>query len=237
MGICAAPHPSAGSCGLTDDEERMDISVLTLYSFLRSSASWRVRICLALKGISYQVVPINLRDPAKDLPEYRALNPQGFVPTLITEEGSLSQSLAIIDYLDSKYPEPPLLPRASTARARVQAMAQLIACDIHPLNNLRVLNYLRTSLGTSEPQISAWYQHWVHEGLAALEQIVSAYGGTYCFGDQITLADTCLVPQMYNARRFAADLTPYPKLRSIDSHLQSLPAFADSAPEKQIDAA
>jgi maleylacetoacetate isomerase len=211
--------------------------VLTLYSFFRSSASWRVRICLALKGVSYQVVPISLRDSAKDSPEYRALNPQGFVPTLITEEGALSQSLAIIECLESLYPEPSLLPSAAFARARVQAMAQLISCDIHPLNNLRVLNYLRTSLGTSEAQISAWYQHWVDEGLAALEQMVRAHGGTYCFGDRITLADACLVPQMYNARRFAVDLTPYSKLRSIDSHLQSLPAFADSAPEKQIDAA
>jgi maleylacetoacetate isomerase len=218
-------------------KRRKDKSVLTLHSFFRSSASWRVRICLALKGISYQMVPINLRDPAKDLPEYRALNPQGFVPTLITEEGSLIQSLAIIDYLDSKYSEPPLLPRASIARARVQAMANLIACDIHPLNNLRVLNYLRTSLGTSEPQISAWYRHWVEEGLAALEQMVRAYGGTYCYGVRITLADICLAPQMYNARRFAVDLTPYPTLRSIDLHLQSLPAITESAPEKQIDAA
>jgi maleylacetoacetate isomerase len=192
---------------------------------------------LALKGVSYQVVPINLRGAAKDLPEYRALNPQGFVPTLITAAGALGQSLAIIECIEMLYPEPPLLPSGAFARAQVHAMAQLIACDIHPLNNLRVLNYLRISLGTSEPQISAWYQHWVHEGLAALEQMVRAYGGTYCFGDQITLADTCLVPQMYNARRFAVDLTPYPKLRAIDSHLQSLPAFADSAPEKQIDAA
>lgn len=209
----------------------------TLYSFFRSSAAWRVRICLALKEVRYDLVPINIRDAAKDSPEYRALNPQGFVPTLMTEEGALSQSLAIIEYLDLMYPEPPLLPIAPVARARVQAMAELIACDIHPLNNLRVLNYLRTILGTDEFQVSAWYQHWVKEGFAALEQMVKAYGATCCFGVRITLADICLVPQMYNARRFAVDLTPYPTLREIDLHLQSLPAFAESVPEKQIDAA
>ncbi len=211
--------------------------MLTLYSFFRSSASWRVRICLALKGIRYDLVPINIRDAAKDSPEYRTLNPQGFVPTLTTETGSLSQSLAIIEYLDSIYPEPPLLPIAPIARARVQAMAELIACDIHPLNNLRVLNYLRTVLRIDEIQVSAWYQHWVKEGLAALEKMVRAYGATYCFGVRITLADVCLVPQMYNARRFGVDLTPYPTLREIDLHLQSIPAIAESAPEKQIDAA
>jgi maleylacetoacetate isomerase len=209
----------------------------TLYSFFRSSAAWRVRICLALKGVRYDLVPINIRDAAKDSLEYRTLNPQGFVPTLMTEEGALSQSLAIIQYLDSIYLEPPLLPIAPVDRARVQAMAELIACDIHPLNNLRVLNYLRTILGTDEFQVSAWYQHWVKEGFAALEQMVKAYGATYCFGVRITLADICLVPQMYNARRFAVDLTPYPTLREIDLHLQSIPAFAESAPEKQIDAA
>jgi maleylacetoacetate isomerase len=211
--------------------------VLTLYSFFRSSASWRVRICLALKGIHYQIVPLNLRASAKDLPEYRELNPQGFVPTLITEEGALSQSLSIIEYLESLYPEPPLLPLARFARAQVQAMAALIASDIHPLNNLRVLNYLRTTLGHAEAEITAWYQHWVNEGLQALEQMVAVHGGTYCFGERITLADVCLVPQMYNARRFAVDIAPFPTLRSIDSHLQSLAAFADSAPEKQVDAA
>ena len=135
--------------------------MLKLYSYFRSSASWRVRICLALKGVDYEVIPINLRDAARDLPDYRALNPQGLVPTLITNECALSQSLPIVEYLESIYPEPPLLPRGPFARAQVQAMATLIACDIHPLNNLRVLNYLRTKCGHDEAQITAWYQHWV----------------------------------------------------------------------------
>jgi maleylacetoacetate isomerase len=210
--------------------------MLTLYSFFRSSASWRVRICLALKGVSYTLVPVNLRDAARDSPEYRALNPQGFVPTLVTEEGALTQSLAVIEYLESLYPEPALLPIAPIDRARVQAMAALIASDIHPLNNLRVLNYLRKSLSLDEQKITAWYQHWVHEGLQALEHMVTAYGGEYCFGRRITIADVCLVPQMYNARRFAVDLAPYPRLQAIDSRLQSLSVFTDSAPDKQIDA-
>ena len=210
--------------------------MLKLYSFFRSSASWRVRICLALKGIHYEVIPINLRDTDRDLPQYRALNPQGFVPTLVTEEGAMSQSLPIVEYLETMYPEPPLLPRNPGARATVQAMAALIACDIHPLNNLRVLNYLRKTLGHDEAQITAWYQHWVHEGLQALESMVAAHGGLYCFGDRVSLADICLVPQFYNARRFAVDVTRYPALLAIDSRLQSLPAFANSAPEMQIDA-
>jgi maleylacetoacetate isomerase len=210
--------------------------VLKLYSFFRSSASWRVRICLALKGISYEVIPIDLRDTAKDLPPYRALNPQGFVPTLMTEDGAMSQSLPIVEYLETMFPEPPLLPRNPRDRANVQAMAALIASDIHPINNLRVLNYLRKRLGHDEAQISDWYQHWVHEGLQALEPMVMAHGGLYCFGDHVSLADICLVPQLYNARRFAVDITRYPALVAIDSRLQSLPAFANSAPEKQIDA-
>jgi maleylpyruvate isomerase len=215
---------------------RRNCAVLTLYSFFRSSASWRVRICLALKGVSYTLAPVNLRDAAREEREYRALNPQGFVPTLLTEEGPLTQSLAIIDYLESLHPEPALLPLAPIDRARVQAMAALIACDIHPLNNLRVLQYLRKPLSLDEQKITAWYQHWVEEGLQALEQMVTAYGGEYCFGRRITLADVCLVPQVYNARRFAVDLAPYPMLQAIDSRLQSLSAFSDSAPEKQIDA-
>ena len=210
--------------------------MVTLYSYFRSSASWRVRICLALKGVSYTLAPVNLRDAARDGPEYRALNPQGFVPTLLTEDGALTQSLAIIEYLESLYPEPALLPIAPIDRARVQAMAALIASDIHPLNNLRVLNYLRKSLSLDEQKVTAWYQHWVNEGLLALEHMVTASGGEYCFGRRITLADVCLVPQMYNARRFAVDLAPYPRLQAIDSRLQSLFAFTDSAPEKQIDA-
>jgi maleylpyruvate isomerase len=210
--------------------------LLKLYSFFRSSASWRVRICLYLKGIHYEVIPMNLRDTARDLPQYRALNPQGFVPTLVTDQGAMSQSLPIVEYLETMYPEPPLLPRDPVARAKVQAMAALIACDIHPLNNLRVLNYLRKTLGHDEAQITAWYQHWVHEGLQALEPMVAANGGLYCFGDRVSLADICLVPQFYNARRFAVDVTRYPVLLAIDSRLQSLPAFANSAPEKQIDA-
>ena len=210
--------------------------MLTLYSFFRSSASWRVRICLALKGVSYTLAPVNLRAAVRDEPQYRDLNPQGFVPTLLTEEGPFIQSLAIIDYLESLHPEPALLPAAAIDRARVQAMAAVIASDIHPLNNLRVLNYLRKSLSLDEQKITAWYQHWVEEGLQALEQMVTAQGGEYCFGGRITLADVCLVPQMYNARRFAVDLAPYPRLQAIDSRLQLLSAFADTAPEKQIDA-
>ena len=210
--------------------------MLTLYSYFRSSASWRVRICLALKGVSYELIPINLRDAAKDLPDYRVLNPQGFVPTLVTDAGAVTQSLPIVEYLESLYPEPPLLPRDPAARAKVQAMAALIACDIHPLNNLRVLNYLRNALRLDEDKITAWYQHWVSEGLQALELMVTAHGGTYCLGDHVSLADVCLVPQIYNARRFSVDVTLYPALHAIDSRLLSLAAFANTAPEKQVDA-
>jgi maleylpyruvate isomerase len=234
--LCGAtldtPRCAQSLAAFTTEKRR----VLTLFSFFRSSASWRVRICLALKGVSHELVPINLRDAAADRPEYRKLNPQGFVPTLLTEEGALIQSLTIIEYLESLYPAPALLPRAPIERARVRSMAALIACDIHPLNNLRVLEYLRKSLGLDEVKITAWYHHWVNEGLVALEQMVTVHGGEYCFGCSITLADICLVPQMYNARRFAVDLAPFPKLRAIDSRLRSLSAFTDSAPEKQLDA-
>jgi maleylacetoacetate isomerase len=210
--------------------------MLKLYSFYRSSASWRVRICLALKGAHYEVIPVNLREDTRHSPEYRRLNPQGFVPTLLTEDGAMSQSLPIIEYLESIYPEPPLLPLAPAARVRVRAMASLIACDIHPLNNLRVLEYLRRILGHDDAQVNAWYRHWVDEGLRALEQM-AVNGAMYCFGDRVSLADVCLVPQMYNARRFGTELARFPKLRAIDSHLQSLSAFAETAPETQIDAA
>ncbi|MGL5390158.1 MAG: maleylacetoacetate isomerase, partial [Shewanella sp.] len=171
---------------------------------------------------------------------YSALNPQELVPTLLlmdgAEETALSQSLAIIEYLDERYPTPALLPQAALARAQVRAMALSIACDIHPLNNLRVLQYLTNTLGVDEQAKNAWYHHWITTGFAPLETELLRHSGRYCFGDTVTLADVCLVPQVYNAQRFKVDLTPYPNIMRVWQACEALPAFALAAPERQADA-
>lgn len=209
---------------------------MKLYTFFRSSASYRVRIALNLKGLEYEQVPVHLRRGEQWEPGYRAVNPQALVPALEDGARPLTQSLAIIEYLEERYPEPPLLPREPADRALVRAMALTVACEIHPLQNLRVLNYLKQELQESEEAANRWARHWIGLGLAALEQLTLGAPGRFCFGDSPTLADVFLVPQLYNARRFACDLSPYPRLLGIDENCRALPAFAEASPERQPDA-
>ena len=211
---------------------------MKLYTYFRSSAAYRVRIALALKGLSYESVPKSLPGNEQRRPAYRSLNPQGLIPALAIDSTVLPQSLAIIEYLDECHPAVPFLPPDPLSRAHVRSMALSIACDLHPLNNLRVLNYLRKDLGQDKGAIHAWYLHWIDEGFAGLESQVRRFSTArrHCFGDAISLADICLVPQMYNARRFGADLSPFPTLCSISTHLESQPAFAAARPETQPDA-
>ncbi len=211
--------------------------MIRLYTYFRSSAAYRVRIALNIKKIPYEPVFVHLRRGEQQAPAYRAVNPQGLVPALETDSGVIAQSLAIIEYLEETHPEPPLLPADPFARAQVRRMAQIIACDIHPLNNLQVLKTLKRDFGADEAAIGRWYAHWIHRGFAALEELVGRYGSSeHCFGEEVTLADVCLVPQMANARRFAVDLAPFPRLVAIDEALRALPAFAAAAPEAQPDA-
>lgn len=213
---------------------------MKLYDYFRSSAAYRVRIALNLKG----VVPdertfVHLRMGNQRAQDYLALNPQGLVPALALDDGEvLTQSLAIIEYLDETHPEPPLLPVAPPARARVRGIALAIACEIHPLNNLRVLNYLIGTLGVAREQKDGWYRYWVDVGFEALEKKLSQERetGVFCHGNAPTLADVCLVPQIANARRFNIDLSPYPTLTRIEAACLALPAFAGAAPERQPDA-
>jgi maleylacetoacetate isomerase len=209
-----------------------------LYDYFRSSAAYRVRIALNLKGLAPEREFVHLRKGAQRGEEYLAVNPQGLVPALVTDDGTvLTQSLAIVEYLDETVPSPPLLPRAPLARARVRSLAQAIACDIHPIDNLRVLRYLLHTVGVEEAQKDAWYKYWIDVGLEALEIAVSRdpATGRFCHGDAPTLADVCLVPQLANARRVDMDLTPYPTLVRIDAACQELAAFADAAPQRQPD--
>jgi maleylpyruvate isomerase len=210
---------------------------MKFYGYVRSSAAYRVRIALNLKGIPFEEIPVELRAPtsAQRTPQFLELNPQGLVPVLVHEGRTITQSLAIIEYLEETQPQPPLLPRAPAERAQVRALALAVACDIHPLNNTRVLSYLRTALGQAEPHVDAWYAHWIAVGLTALEseaQRVSG-DGRHMFGTQVTLADVLIVPQMYNARRFKCDTAPFPTLRGICAYLETLPPFAAAAPEAQ----
>ena len=213
---------------------------MKLYGYFRSSAAYRTRIALSYKGLEWQAELIDLRAPAsmQHTREFRAVNPQGLVPVLADGDVVLTQSLAIIEYLEETHPEPPLLPRTPVARAQVRALALAIACDIHPLNNLRVLNYLRGPLAQDDAAVNAWYAHWIARGFAALEQQVARTSGDgqHMFGSALTLADVFIVPQMYNARRFKCDVAPYPRLRAICAHLESLPQFARAAPEAQPEA-
>lgn len=210
---------------------------MKLYSFFRSSAAYRVRIAFNLKGLSYETVPIHLqKEGGQNLkPEYRAVNPQMRVPALRLNSGELlTQSLAIIEYLDEIHPQPPLLPRDPVARAKVRALAQLIACDIHPLNNVGPLRYLKNQLGQDQATIDAWYHHWVVLGFDALEAMVRP--GPYAFGTDVTLADICLVPQVANARRLKVPLDRFPKIVGIDAACAKLAAFDKARPENQPDA-
>jgi maleylacetoacetate isomerase len=203
---------------------------LVLFDYFRSSASYRVRIGLNLKGVAWERIDVSLLDGAQRTAENLARNPQGFVPTLEVDGRPITQSLAILDWLDRAIPEPRFFPADPFARAHVHAQALLIACDIHPINNLRVLRYLGATLGADQPARDDWYRHWIREGFVALERM--AGDGTYLGGDRVSLADICLVPQMFNARRFDLDLQPFPNLVRIDAALQQLDAFHSAHPER-----
>jgi maleylacetoacetate isomerase len=213
--------------------------MLKLYSSFRSSAAYRCRIALKLKGLAHDTAFVHLiKDGGQHTkPAYRAVNPQALLPTLEHDGRIITQSLAIMEYLDEIHPDPPLLPGDAAQRAQIRAFGLSIACDIHPLNNLRVLNYLKSPLSHDQATVDAWYRHWVETGLAACEALLPAARSRFCFGDQPTLADACLIPQVYNARRFKADLSAIPRLVAIDEACSGLPAFAQAAPEAQPDAA
>lgn len=203
-----------------------------LHDYFRSSAAYRVRIALNLKGVAYDSVAHDLRTDAQRDPDYLALNPQGLVPALEIDGQRLTQSLAIIDYLDARFPDPPFVPRDPAARAHVLAMALAVACDIHPLNNLRILGYLRDPLGQGQDAVDAWYAHWVSEGLRALEALAERHAGAWLSGERPGIADICLVPQLYNARRFSVPLDAYPTLCAIDARLTALEPVAVAHPDR-----
>jgi maleylacetoacetate isomerase len=204
-----------------------------LHDYYRSSAAYRVRIALNMKGIAYESRPVSLADGAQKSDEYRALNPQGFVPMLEIDGLKLTQSLSIAVYLDQCFPEPMLMPRDPADGAHVRSMALAIACDIHPLNNLRVLKYLSGPLEQPQEARDDWYRHWVTEGFDALEAMAAPRAGKFMFGDTPSLADVCLVPQMYNARRFDTPLDAYPTLVGADANASALPPFAAAHPDAQ----
>lgn len=204
-----------------------------LYDYARSSAAYRVRIGLNLKGVDYERRQVNLLDSEQKGEAYRALNPQGLVPMLEVDGRRITQSLAILVYLDQTYPEPRLMPADPFDGAHVRAMAMAIACDIHPLNNLRVLKYLKGELGQDQAAVDRWYAHWISEGLPALEALAAPRAGDFLFGDQPTIADVCLVPQLFNARRFKVPLDAYPTLLRADANAAKLDAFAAAHPDRQ----
>jgi len=225
-------------------EAAMEIPVddgIVLYTYWRSSAAYRVRIGLELKGLAWEARPVHLvRDGGEQHRDaYRALNPQQQVPTLLHEGHVLTQSLAILEYLDERFPQVPLLPADAAGRARVRALAQLVACDIHPINNLRVMQYLERDLQVPADARTQWTLQWIAEGFAAMEALLvnSRDTGAFCHGDRPGLADICLLPQLYNAHRFGLDLAPYPTLRRIESACQAVDAFDRARPENQPDAA
>jgi len=212
---------------------------MELFTYFRSSAAFRVRIALNLKGLKADQHCIHLvKDGGQQhTPEFRKVNPQGFVPALVDQGHVITQSIAIIAYLDETHPNPPLLPKDALGRARVRAMSLIIACDIHPLQNTRITKYLESEFKLDEAARKRWIVRWITEGFTALEQMVSgdAATGKFCHGDSPTMADVLLVPQMFSARRFGADLEAFPTLRRIDEHCQTLKAFQDAAPAKQPD--
>jgi maleylacetoacetate isomerase len=211
---------------------------MLLYTFFRSSAAFRVRIALNLKGLGYDNAAISLPKGVHRQDAFGAINPQKLVPALIDDGQLLTQSLAIIEYLEEKHPEPPLLPKGLLERARVRSLSLLVACEIHPLNNLRVLQHLKRALGQSEEGINTWYRHWVAEGLAKFEAdlLATAGTGTFCHGETPTMADCCLVPQIFNAQRYECDLAPYPATMRVFEACMRLEAFDKAQPMKQPDA-
>jgi maleylacetoacetate isomerase len=212
--------------------------MLTLYTYFRSSAAFRVRIALNLKGLAWQPEVIWLPAGEQSGDAYLQANPQGLVPTLVEDGHHLAQSLAIIEYLDETHPQPPLVPGSPRDRARIRSLAGLVACDIHPVNNLRILKYLKREMGQSQAAIDTWYRHWCHQGLAAYErQLGDGSAGRFSHGDQPSLADICLVPQVFNARRYEVDMAAYPKVSAIVDNCMALPAFHDAEPSRQPEAA
>jgi maleylacetoacetate isomerase len=204
-----------------------------LYDYWRSSAAYRVRIALNLKGVDYESRPVNLLEGEQQSGEYRALNPQGLVPMLEIDGHRLTQSLAIINYLDLRYPNQPLIPASAAERAHVVAMCLTVACDIHPLNNLRVLRYLKNELGQPQDEVDRWYRHWIREGLPVLEALSAPKAGKFLFGDGVSAADVCLVPQLYNARRYDVPLDDYPTLLRAEENANKLEPFAAAHPDRQ----
>jgi maleylpyruvate isomerase len=208
-----------------------------LFTYFRSSAAFRVRIALNLKGLAYEPVFVHLAKGEHRKPQYAGVYPQGLLPTLVDEAGALSQSLAIIEYLEETHPRPALLPGDPAGRARVRSLSLLVACEIHPLNNLRTLQHLKRALGQSEDQVNAWYRHWIADGFAKLEADLTRGGtGRFCHGDSPTMADCCLVPQVFNAQRYQSDLAPYPTVMRIFDACMRLEAFDRAQPSKQPDA-
>lgn len=207
-----------------------------LYDYFRSSAAYRIRIALNLKGVDHDSVAVDLRHGEQRAADFLEKNPQGFVPMLEIDGQRLTQSLAIIDYLDATRPEPPLVPKDPGARAHVLAMALVVACDIHPVNNLRMLRYLKDEMGQDEGARDAWYVHWVTDGLAALETLAAEHARTYLSGESPGIADICLAPQLYNARRFKVAVERYPTLCRVDAALAALPAFQAAHPDRHAPA-
>ena len=209
--------------------------MITLHSYWRSGAAYRVRIGLALKGLEYLTVAHDLRSGEQHDAEFLALNPQGLVPALQVDGMVLTQSPAILEWLDEVWPEPPLLPKAPAERAQVRSLAAQICCDIHPLNNLRVLNALRSDLGGNKEHVLAWTAKWIGLGFAALEPQIARLGGAFAYGESPTVVDCCLVPQVYSAERFGVDLAPYPAIRRVAEHCLTLEPFRAAHPEAQPD--
>jgi maleylpyruvate isomerase len=209
---------------------------LVLHAYWRSGTSYRTRIALNLKGLHYEIRPVNLLAGEQGGTDYLSLDPQGLVPTLEADGQVLIQSPAILEWLEETHPEPPLLPANAADRAAVRAMAALIGCDIHPLNNLRVLRALKHDLGASDEQLAQWEARWIGDGFAALERLIERRGGGFCFGETPTLADCYLVPQVYSAIRFGVDLEPYPRILAVDERARALDAVAAAHPDRQPDA-
>jgi maleylpyruvate isomerase len=237
----AAGTSRPGRCYIGVDRSRglhaVENRMLTLYTYFRSSAAFRVRIALNLKNLHWQPEVIWLPSGEQAGPAYQAVNPQALVPTLVEDDRRLAQSMAIIEYLDEVHPEPRLLPGGPRDRARIRSLAQLIACDVHPVNNLRILKYLKREMGQAQDAIDRWYRHWCEQGLAAYERQLGDGGtGKFSHGDQVTLADVCLVPQVFNAQRYEVDMGAYPLTMKVFENCMTLPAFDAAQPSKQPEA-